>query len=139
MKRIECTKQSSAYLVHNLHSWCFRIIVPLPLRWVVGKRELRYSLKTGAIGVAKRKARFLAGKVQFIFQLLQRGWQGMGELTQDQIQQLVSNYIKKSIVDMDNLYNMGIEIPDSGEDLMLEPRRVVRFKESDNLRQKING
>jgi integrase len=82
----------------------------------VGKRELRYSLKTGTIGVAKRKARFLAGKVQFIFQLLQRGWQGMGDLTQDQIQQLVGNYIKKSIADMDNLYDQGIEIPDSGGD-----------------------
>jgi integration host factor subunit alpha len=29
--------------------------------------------------------------------------------------------------------------PATGEDLMLAPRRVVRFKESDNLRQKING
>jgi integration host factor subunit alpha len=28
--------------------------------------------------------------------------------------------------------------PKTDEDLMLEPRRVVRFKESDNLRQKIN-
>jgi integrase len=114
--KADCTKQSPAYLVHTPYSWCFRLIVPLPLRWVVGKRELRYSLKTGAIGVAKRKARFLAGKVQFIFQLLQKGWQGMGELTQDQIQQLVDNYIKKSIADMDNLYDQGIEIPDSGGD-----------------------
>ena len=29
--------------------------------------------------------------------------------------------------------------PKTGEDLILEPRRVVRFKESDNLRKKING
>ena len=28
--------------------------------------------------------------------------------------------------------------PATGEDLILEPRRVVRFKESDNLREKIN-
>jgi integrase len=101
---MDCTKHSPAYLVRNLHSWCFRLIVPLPLRWVVGKRELRYSLKTGAIGIAKRKARFLAGRVQFIFQLLQRGWQGMGELTQDQIQLLIGNYIKKSIADMDQVF-----------------------------------
>ena len=29
--------------------------------------------------------------------------------------------------------------PKTGEDLILEPRRVVRFKESDNLRKKLNG
>ena len=28
--------------------------------------------------------------------------------------------------------------PATGEDLILEPRRVVRFKESNNLREKIN-
>lgn len=28
--------------------------------------------------------------------------------------------------------------PATGEDLILEPRRVVRFRESDNLREKIN-
>jgi hypothetical protein len=36
----------------------------------VGKREIRYSLKTGFLGVAKSRARFLAVSIQLLFQTL---------------------------------------------------------------------
>jgi hypothetical protein len=34
---------------------------------------LRYSLSTGYTGIAKEKARFLAGQVQLLFRILRKG------------------------------------------------------------------
>lgn len=58
---------SPSYLIRNKHSYCFRMRVPEDLCDIVGKKELRYSLKTGYLGIAKTKARFLAAKVQLMF------------------------------------------------------------------------
>jgi len=69
---MKCTLHSPSYLVRNAHSYCFRLIVPKDLRKFVGRTELRYTLRTGYLGVAKRKSRFLAGQVQFIFQSLRK-------------------------------------------------------------------
>jgi len=43
------------------------MIVPADLQKFVGRKELRYTLKTGYLGVAKQKARFVAAQVQLIF------------------------------------------------------------------------
>ncbi len=75
---MECTSHSPSYLVRNAHSYCFRLIVPKDLKKFVGKTELRYTLGTGYLGIAKKKSRFLAGQVQFIFQVLRKGFMGMG-------------------------------------------------------------
>ena len=53
----------SAYISHNKYGYCFRLKVPDGLHRYVGKKELRYSLKTGYLGNAKSKARRLAGLV----------------------------------------------------------------------------
>jgi hypothetical protein len=42
------------------------MIVPKDLRKFVRKTELRYTLKTGSIGLAKSKARLLAGQIQHL-------------------------------------------------------------------------
>jgi hypothetical protein len=42
-----------SYLVRKPSSWCFRIRIPLDLQSVIGKKEWRYSLKTGSIAEAK--------------------------------------------------------------------------------------
>ena len=92
------TSRSPSYLVRKAHScFCFRLIVPKDLRQIVGRTELRYTLTTGFLGIAKQKSRFLAGQVQFIFQLLRKGSFLWGDLAKIQIQQLVGTYIKKSI------------------------------------------
>ena len=41
--------------------------VPSDLQEIIGKRELRYSLKTGYIGQAKHKAHYLASQVHIMF------------------------------------------------------------------------
>jgi hypothetical protein len=83
------------------------LIVPQDLRKFVGRTELRYTLRTGFLGVAKRKARFLAGQVQFIFGMLRKGFMGMGKLSENQIQQLVVKYIKHSVERLDKVFEVG--------------------------------
>lgn len=104
---MKCSLRSPSFLVRNAHSYCFRLIVPKDLQQFVGKTELRYTLRTGYLGVAKRKSRFLAGQVQFIFQLLRKGFVGMVKLSKDQVQQLVVAYIKKSIEGLDGVFDQG--------------------------------
>ena len=60
-------KQFPTYLVRNPYSYCFRMNVPKDLYSLIGRKELRYSLKTGDIGTARYKARLIAGHVQQLF------------------------------------------------------------------------
>jgi hypothetical protein len=59
--------RSSAYLSRNRYSDCFRIKIPKELHRHFGKKELRYSLKTGYLGLAKSRSRLLAGLTQKLF------------------------------------------------------------------------
>ena len=95
---------SPSYLVRNPYSYCFRMKVPKDLHKFVGKKELRYSLKTGYVGVAKQKARFVAGQVQLIFRFLRKGGRLLAKLSDGQIQKLVHQYIKTAIEDWDKLF-----------------------------------
>ncbi len=98
-----CSK-SPNYLVRNPYSYCFRMNVPKDPQRVVGKKELRYSLKTGNLTDAKYKARILAGQVQLIFQLLRKGGAILSKLSDAQIQKLVTQYIKRSLDNLDNYF-----------------------------------
>jgi integrase len=95
--------KSPSYLIRNPHSYCFRLVVPPDLQRLVGKTELRYSLKTGYLGRAKNKARFLAGQVQFIFNSLRKGDSVLSTLSNDQIQGLVHQYVKHAIESWDKV------------------------------------
>ena len=59
--------KSPDYLFRNPHSYCFRMGVPEALRDIVGRRELRYSLRTCRLSEARRKSRLLAGLFQQLF------------------------------------------------------------------------
>lgn len=59
--------KSPDYLFRNPHSYCFRLGVPETLRDIVGRRELRYSLRTGRLSEARRRSRLLAGLFQQLF------------------------------------------------------------------------
>ena len=93
--------KSPCYLVRNPYSYCFRMIVPKDLRKFVGKTELRYTLRTGYLGVAKNKAKYLAGQVQLIFSYLRKEYNNLSQLLDDQIQKLVHQFINTSIKDWD--------------------------------------
>jgi len=62
--------RSSSYLIRNSHSYCFRLVVPKDLQPIIGRKELRRSLKTGYLRTANSKARLFAGLVQGLFQLI---------------------------------------------------------------------
>jgi len=96
--------RSPSYLVRTPYTYCFRMFVPKDLQRYVGKKELRYSLKTGYLGPAKQKARYLAGQVQSIFRILRKGGI-MANLSDDQVKELVNKYIRQSLERINNLFN----------------------------------
>ena len=59
--------KSPSYLIRNPYSYCFRIIVPETLRDIVGRREIRLSLRTGRLSEAKNKAGLLGGLFKQLF------------------------------------------------------------------------
>jgi len=61
---MKAVKKSPHYLVRNPHSFRFRVNVPKDLQCVMGKKELRYTLKTGYVGVARVKAQLIAAQVR---------------------------------------------------------------------------
>ena len=93
--------RSPNYLIHNSHSFCFRMRVPEDLQRYFGKKELKYSLKTGYIRTAKNKARYLAGFLQVIFERLRYGGYKLKLLTDEKIQELTSQYVKKALKDLE--------------------------------------
>ena len=104
--------RSSAYLSRNKHSYYFRIRVPVDIRHYLGKKELRYSLKTGYLGKAKSKARRLAGMIQQLFEELREGESGSMELSDQEIQKLVLQHLKKIKADYDKPAPFGpFELP----------------------------
>jgi len=78
------------------------MIIPNDLHPYFGKKELRYSLKTGYLDHAKFKARYVAGHVQSIFRLLRKGT--LVNLSDDKIKELVNRYIKDSLKWINNLF-----------------------------------
>jgi len=89
--------RSPAYLVRNPYTYCFRMNVPKDLQPYIGKKELRYSLKTGYLATAKYKARIMAGQVQLIFKFLRKGNKALEKLSDKQIQEIVQKYLKSYI------------------------------------------
>ncbi len=81
------------YLVLNQSGYCFRIVVPFDLRELVGLREIRRSLRTGTLGLAKEKARLLAGKIQRLYRALRAD----NIMDQKKIQKLVNGYVKETL------------------------------------------
>jgi len=100
-----CTR-SPSYLVRTPYSYCFRMKVPPDLQACVGRKELRYSLKTGSLSDAKYKARLIAGLVQWLFRklkhinnkILLNGRITM-ELTASQVQEIIREFIQTALDD----------------------------------------
>jgi hypothetical protein len=80
--------RSPHYLVRNPYSYCFRVNVPKDLQRLVGKKELRYSLRTGFVGAARDKGQLIAVQVRQIFSCLRKGGRKLADLTDEKIQEL---------------------------------------------------
>jgi ATP-dependent Clp protease ATP-binding subunit ClpA len=81
------------------------MIVPRDLRKFVGKVELRYTLNTGYVGLAKSRARLLAGQVQEFFRRL-REIVKLDELKDEQIHEIVNRYFRNFV---DGLEKIRVE------------------------------
>ncbi len=107
---MKTTPKFPSYLVRNPYSYCFRMMVPKDLQTIVGKTELRYSLRTGYAGIARKKAQYLAGKIHLIFMRLRKGGTTLTKLTDDRIKTLLDQYIKETIQCSDeSLYTEEID------------------------------
>jgi hypothetical protein len=110
---MRAASKSPSYLVRNPYSYCFRLIVPKDLQQLVGKRELRYSLRTGYLGVTKYKARLLAGQVQKLFKYLREAPSALLMLSDEKIQILVKKYIEDHLESLESCYydsqNPGVQ------------------------------
>ncbi len=89
--------RNPSYVYQTPHSYCFRMRVPADLQPLVNRKEFRYSLKTCYLGIAKSKARFLAGNVQWLFEILRYSGDWMDKLTDDQMQQMINRYIRNKL------------------------------------------
>jgi integrase len=78
--------------------------VPRDLQPHIGRKELRYSLRTGYLGVAKNKARLIAGQVQLIFRRIRKGGVTLPELPDEKIKKLIKQYIKDYLKDLDERF-----------------------------------
>jgi hypothetical protein len=97
-------KRSPHYLVRNPYSYCFRVYVPKDLQRLVGKKELRYTLKTGYVGVARVKAQLIAAQVRQVFLILRKGGRRMADLTDNKIKEMVQQYLKGYIDGLESRY-----------------------------------
>jgi basic membrane lipoprotein Med (substrate-binding protein (PBP1-ABC) superfamily) len=108
-------KKSPHYLVRNAHSYCVRVNVPKDLQRFIGRQELRYSLKTGYLGVARGKAQTISAQIHQVYTFLRQGGTELAVLTDEQIQELVQQYLKQYIEKLESRHfdGGGLAHPDT--------------------------
>lgn len=91
-------RKGNARLSGNMYQcpsgYIFRLKIPLDLKPIVGKTEFRYSLRTGSLRIAKQRTRCISAYLQQLFMTLRTD---MTELTQEQINQMVQQYIRETL------------------------------------------
>ncbi len=88
------TATNPSYMYQSPSGYIFRLRIPNDLKRVAGKCEFRYSLRTGALRVAKHRARCIASYIQQLFIKVRSS---MAEFTQEQITNLVQRYIRETL------------------------------------------
>lgn len=98
-----------------------RVVIPADLRPLVGKGELRYSLKTGYRSEASHRAGHVAARLKALLNDL-RGL-SMSKFTKDQVRPLVEQYVHARLEDFTtaNAFRMQDEIrATKGEELPID-------------------
>jgi integrase len=85
------TRQPS-YVYQCPSGYIFRLRVPEDLKELVGKCEFRYSLRAGALRVAKQRARAIAAYIQQLFIKVRNS---MSDFTPEQIARMVQAHIRE--------------------------------------------
>jgi len=95
----------SRYLVRNSHGYCFRMVVPKDLRPLIGKRELRYSLKARHRNRAENIAQSIGYKIKTLFGKIRKEDPDLMELSSQEINEILRKYVMDSIRDFDERYH----------------------------------
>lgn len=85
-----------SYIYQTPSGYIFRLRVPDDIKPLVGRVEFRYSLRAGALRVAKYRARCIAS---FIQQLFEKVRERMTEYTPERIIELVKKGVEEVIYD----------------------------------------
>lgn len=96
--------KTAHHLVRNPHSYCFRVNVPKDLQQLVGRKELRYSLRTGCLSIARDKAQIIAGHVKQIFAWLRKGGSELNDLSDEKIKELIEQNLREYIDGIESRY-----------------------------------
>ena len=88
---------SPRYTFQRNSLYYFRYTLPPDISKVVGKQGLRYSLKTGYIKQAERKARRLAGTVEEFISDVREERLIIVKLSETQIQSLLDQHLRQSL------------------------------------------
>ena len=84
------------YIFHKPSGPYFRYRFPKDIAPLVGKTELRYSLKTSSIRLAKARARAIAGQLQLMITDIREG-DDMAELQPEHINGLIQKYVREAL------------------------------------------
>jgi len=106
--------------------------VPADLQKFVGKTELRYSLRTGYISLAKSRARLLAGLVQHYFRKIREVIR-LKSLSEKDIQWLVNSIQREGLGLMEKLRVMGTDKEDPPSDAIGFFAGVTELSTADEL------
>jgi len=85
---------SRSYLYQTPSGYIFRLTVPRDLRPLVGQGEFRYSLRAGALRLAKHWARCIAS---FIQEQFYKARAGMTEITPKKMTQMVKEHVQEVV------------------------------------------
>lgn len=97
-------RSAPTYLLPHPSGYIFRYAIPKDIRPIIGKSELRYSLQTGILNVAKVRARGMAVHAHGIIQSLRKGT--TLELTEQQINEIIRDRLKR-VLDDDEEIRLG--------------------------------
>ena len=108
---------SPRYTFQRNYLYYFRYTLPPDISKVVGKQGLRYSLKTGYIKQAERKARRLAGTVEEFISDVREERLIIVKLSETQIQSLLDQHLRQSLnEDEERHLSVGPINPDDLDD-----------------------
>ena len=108
---------SPRYTFQRNSLYYFRYTLPPDISKVVGKQGLRYSLKTGYIKQAERKARRLAGTVEEFISDVRQERLTIMKLSETQIQSLLDQHLRQSLnEDEERHLSVGPINPDDLDD-----------------------
>ena len=87
-----------SYLLHKPYGYLFRVTVPLDIRHFICRTEIRYSLRTGELRLAKARASRIASFVHKVFARVRSGG-SMTELSEQEIKKLIGDYVDRVLKD----------------------------------------